>query len=76
VTSNAVHRAHLTDTGIAAFLAARRKAIQAALAFAAMLIAGGVVPPSVALVVQGIIAALGVYGVHEVENDKNGTAGG
>lgn len=72
MTTNAVHRASLTDTGIAAFLAARRKAIAGLLAFAAILIAGGIVPSGVALAVQGIIAFLGCYGIHEIANDQNG----
>ena len=59
----------MTDTSIGEFFAARRKAIAGLLAFAAVLIAGGIVPHSVALAIQGVIAFLGVYGVHEVAND-------
>ena len=62
----------LTDASIGAFLAARRKAIAGILAFAGMLIAGGIVPHSVSLPVQGIIAFLGAYGIHEVANDPFG----
>lgn len=62
-------RITLTDSGIGSFLAARRKAIAGLLAFAAVLIAGGVVPHSVVLGIQGVIAFLGLYGIHEVAND-------
>lgn len=58
-----------SDTSIGAFLAARRKAIAGLLAFAGILIAGGIVPDQVSLAVQGIIAFLGAYGIHEVAND-------
>lgn len=63
----------MTDSSIGAFLAARRKAITGLLAFAAVLIAGGIVPHSVALAVQGVIAFLGIYGIHEVANDPMGS---
>ena len=59
----------LTDASIGAFLAARRKAIAGVLAFAGILLAGGIVPDRVTLAVQGIIAFLGAYGIHEIAND-------
>ena len=60
----------LTDQSIGAFFAARRKAIAGLLALAGMLVAGGVLPDKpTTLAIQGIVAVLGIYGIHEVAND-------
>jgi hypothetical protein len=60
----------LTDKSIGAFLAARRKFIAGLLAMAGLLATTDLgLPPHTRLVVQAIIAFLGVYGIHEVPND-------
>ena len=60
----------MNDDLIGSWLAERRKMIAGLLAFAGVLIAGGLVPESVELYVQGLVALLGVYGIHEVANDQ------
>lgn len=57
------------DTSIAQFLSARRKAIFAVLTIVGILVSGQLLPEQADLIVQGIIGVLGVFGVHEVQND-------
>lgn len=59
----------MDDETVGAWLAARRKMIVGVLAFAAVLVAGELVPADVQLYVQAMFAFLGVYGIHEVAND-------
>lgn len=60
----------MSDNTIYKFLAARRKFIAGLLAMSGILTAGGLgLPPQTALVIQGIVAFLGLYGIHEVAND-------
>lgn len=55
------------DKSVGAFLAARRKLIVGALAMAAILVSSKLSAP---LILQSLYAVLGVYGIHEVANDR------
>lgn len=60
----------MSDSAIYNFLAARRKFIAGLLAMAGILAAGGLgLPAQTSLVIQAIVAFLGLYGIHEVAND-------
>lgn len=56
----------MTDKSVGDFLAARRKLIVGVLAMASLLTSSAL---SADLVIQGLFALLGVYGIHEVAND-------
>lgn len=54
------------DSGIGAFLNARRKLIIGVLALVSVITSGQL---DAGLIVQGLFAVLGAYGIHEVAND-------
>lgn len=56
----------MDDIAVGAWLAARRKLIVGLLAFAAILTSSAM---SADLIIQGLFALLGVYGIHEIAND-------
>lgn len=56
----------MDDKTVGAWLAERRKMIVGLLAFASILTSSAL---SADLVLQGLFALLGVYGIHEVAND-------
>lgn len=64
----------MTDNTIYVFLSARRKFIAGLLAMAGLLSVSSLgLPEQTQLIVQAIIAFLGVYGIHEVPNDDQST---
>lgn len=64
----------MTDSAIYAFLAARRKFIAGLLAMSGVLTTANIGHPfSTQSVIEGIVAFLGLYGIHEVANDDAST---
>lgn len=57
----------MDDVSIGAWLAKRRKAIMGIMAAISILVSGQL---DANLIVQSLIALLGVYGIHEVANDE------
>ena len=57
----------MDDVSVGAWLNARRKMIVGVLAMGALLTSSAM---DAELVIQGLFAFLGVYGIHEVANDE------